>query len=137
MSEEIREGGAVAAFSLHLRGEDSGGRVSVVESVFPSGGGPPLHVHPAHGEGFYVLEGEMRFQLRDEFLTARAGAFIFAAPGVPHTLANFSGTDARILILCTPAGFERYFERMNAGEGSNPPAGEAIAVGPPIHAPTA
>jgi hypothetical protein len=34
--------------------------------------------------------------------------------------------------MCTRAGFERYFQRVAAGEFVDPPAGEAIAVGPPI-----
>jgi hypothetical protein len=32
-----------------------------------------------------------------------AGAAVFA----PHTYANLSGEEARVLLLCTPAGFER------------------------------
>jgi hypothetical protein len=32
----------------------------------------------------------------------------------PHTYANLSGKEARVLLLCTPAGFERYFGRLAA-----------------------
>jgi hypothetical protein len=65
---------------------------------------------------------------------ARAGAFFFAAPGTPHTFANLAERDARLLVLCTPASFERYFDRLGEGKGGEPPPGQAVAVGSPIGA---
>ena len=32
----------------------------------------------------------------------------------PDTDTNLSGKEARVLLLCTPAGFERYFDRLAA-----------------------
>jgi quercetin dioxygenase-like cupin family protein len=98
-----------------LRSEQSGGEVAVIEgSTHPPGfAGPPLHLHD-FDEAFYVLEGELTFRLSDELFTRRAGELAFAPRGVPHTYANHSGADARALIVCTPAGFERYFARMAA-----------------------
>jgi quercetin dioxygenase-like cupin family protein len=122
-----------------LRGENSGGRLAVIEEVVPANFGPPLHVHPSFDEGFYVLEGELTFQVRDEILTGRSGTFAFALRGTPHTFANRSGKDARVLIVCTPAGFERYFDRLAAQLAGVDPPSEAGAsepethvVGPPI-----
>jgi hypothetical protein len=65
---------------------------------------------------------------------AHAGSFFFARPGTPHTFANFSGQDARMLVLCTPAGFEAYFDRLAAGKPAVPPPEQAIAVGAQIRA---
>ena len=46
------------------RGEESGGRVAVIESVMPAGtAGPPLHKHD-FDEAFYVLEGELDLPAR-------------------------------------------------------------------------
>jgi hypothetical protein len=85
----------------------------------PAGfGGPPLHHHD-FDEGFYVLDGELTFQLGDEVRTAGPGEFVWAARGAVHTLANHSGEDARYLLWIAPAGFEAYFERLGrlaAGE---------------------
>ena len=53
-----------------LRSEDSGGHVAVVE--LSGGGRPPLHRHD-FDETFYVLEGELTFQLGDARVTRRAG----------------------------------------------------------------
>jgi quercetin dioxygenase-like cupin family protein len=56
-----------------LRGEQSDGAVSIVESTMPAGAaGPPLHSH-AFDEAFYVLDGELTFQLRDEQTVAQRG----------------------------------------------------------------
>jgi quercetin dioxygenase-like cupin family protein len=102
--------------------------------------GPPLHRH-AFDELFYVLDGELTFQLGDELLTRRAGEPAFAPRGAHHTFANRSGAGARTLIVCTPAGFERYFARMAAERaGVEPsawalqPTPEVVRVGPQIGA---
>lgn len=87
-----------------LRSEQSGGHVSVTESTMPAGAkGPPLHTHD-FDEAFYMLEGELTFQLGDELSTAGAGELAFALRGVPHTLANCSNALARFVIVCTPEG---------------------------------
>jgi quercetin dioxygenase-like cupin family protein len=129
------------AILIHLRSEHSGGQVSVIETEPAPGVGPPLHQHD-FDEAFYVLEGELTFRLRDEYVTAGPGELVFAPRGVPHTFANLSDAPARQLIVCTPAGFERYFARMAAErEGTEPPewaAGpipEVVTVGPPIDSP--
>jgi quercetin dioxygenase-like cupin family protein len=121
-----------------LRSEESDAQVSVIETGPPPGAGPPLHHHD-FDEAFYVLEGELTFQLRDELVTARAGDLVFAPRGVPHTFRNLSDAPARQLIVCTPAGFERYFARMAAErQGVDPPPWamqpipDVTHVGPPI-----
>lgn len=127
---------------LRLRGSDSDGHLGLVEIVMRAGnGGPPLHVHPTHGEGFYVLDGQVTFQLGDEVITGGPGTWVFAPKDTPHTLANLSGQDARLLCTFSPAGFERRFEcQITEQAGSEPLAElspaerETRAVGPPLSA---
>jgi quercetin dioxygenase-like cupin family protein len=115
-----------------LGGQQSDGHLAVIDFVVSANnGGPPLHVHPMHAEGFYLLEGELVVQVGEDVRVARPGS-VFAPPHTPHTFANFSGRGARMLVLCSPAGFEPYFDRLAAGEHAVPPAGQAIAVGPSI-----
>jgi quercetin dioxygenase-like cupin family protein len=128
-----------APINVLLRGEQSGGQIAVMDNVvgadFP---GPPLHHHD-FDETFYVLDGEITFRLEDEIFTRTRGELAFAPRNVPHTFANLSGAVARTLIICTPAGFERYFARMAAERrGIDPPEWalqpipEVTTVGPRI-----
>ena len=57
-------------------------------------------MHPGFDETFYVLAGELTFQLGDERLAAPAGTLVFAPGETPHTFANLSGIEARVLPLC-------------------------------------
>jgi|SRR5215218_270557 len=132
---------SAARVNVLLRAEESGGRLSVMDNrVRPGRPGPPLHRHD-FDELFCVLDGELTFQLGDERVTRRAGDIAFAPRGVAHTFGNLSGADARTLIVCTPAGFERYFARMAADEAGLPapvwarePTPPVTRLGPPIEA---
>jgi mannose-6-phosphate isomerase-like protein (cupin superfamily) len=122
-----------------LRSEQTDAEVAVIESVAPPDfRGPPLHHHD-FDETFYVFEGELTFQLRNDLVRVNAGEVAFAPRGVPHTFTNLGAGPARYLIVCTPAGFERYFARMAAErQGIDPPdwalqpIPEVTHVGPPI-----
>ena len=125
-----------------LRSEETGGQVSVTEITVPPGGGPPLHTHD-FDEAFYMLEGELVFQVEDTLVTKGAGELSFAPRNVAHTLANHSDADARYVLVCTPAGFERHWARIAAdAAGVEPPQWalqpipEVTVVGPPIAAPS-
>jgi quercetin dioxygenase-like cupin family protein len=122
-----------------LRGEDAGGNVSVTEiTVPPHTAGPPLHTHD-FDEAFYMLDGELIFQVEDDLATKGAGEVSFAPRNVAHALANHSDASARYVLVCTPAGFERHWARLAAEQaGVEPPAWalqpvpEVTVVGPPI-----
>jgi quercetin dioxygenase-like cupin family protein len=118
--------------AVALRGEQSDGAISVIENTVPARwDGPPLHRH-AFDETFYVLDGELTFQVEDELYTAAAGALAFAPGGVDHTLANLTDAPARYLLLCTPAGFEGYFARLAAEAAGEEPPAWALAPTPPV-----
>jgi mannose-6-phosphate isomerase-like protein (cupin superfamily) len=110
-----------------LRTEDSDDRIGIVDVTVPAGWpGPPLH-HHAFDEAFYVLEGELTFQLGDELATAGPGSLTFAPSGSHHTLANRGNGPARYLLVCTPGGFERRFDPE-----PRKPYPETVVVGPCI-----
>ena len=128
-----------APINVILRGEQSGRQITVMDNVVSAGfPGPPLHHHD-FDETFYVLEGELTFQLGDEIFTRTQGELAFAPRGTHHTLANPSRAAAHYLLVCTPAGFERRFDLMAAEQaGIEPPPEtvkpipETIFVGPRI-----
>ncbi len=102
---------AGGTISILLTGEETGGEFSVWEGVQQPGSEPPLHVHHANDETFFVMEGQMRLMVGDRILDAPAGSVVFAPRGVPHTF-KIQSPQARVITLCTPAGFEEFFREM-------------------------
>ena len=74
--------------------DQSGDAVGIIELTVPAGwDGPPLH-HHGFDEAFYVLEGELTFQLGEAVRAAGPGELVFAPRGATHTLANLAGRDS-------------------------------------------
>ena len=100
----------------------------------PHNAGPPLHTHD-FDEAFYMLEGELIFQVEDALVTKGPGELLFAPRNVAHALANHGDAPARYVLVCTPAGFER--SRRRASPPRHPVAArlrgreEPPAVGAP------
>jgi quercetin dioxygenase-like cupin family protein len=99
---------------IRLHGHDTGGLLSVVESHDAPGGGPPPHVHHREDETFQVLKGEYEFEVDGKRLTAREGATVFAPRGLPHAYRCVSQGPGRLMVVITPAGFEKFFEAIGA-----------------------
>src|SRR5690242_19256763 len=74
--------------------------------------GPPLHIHCREDECFFVLEGEVVFQVGNDKITARPGTFIQAPRGIAHSFKNRTELPARMLGFVTPAGFEKFFNEF-------------------------
>ena len=102
------------ALTIRLHGGDTGGVLSVVESIDQPGGGPPPHIHHREDETFQVLEGEYEFTCAGKTFTAQKGATIFAPRGVPHNYRYVGQTPGRLIVTITPAGFEKFFEEVDA-----------------------
>ena len=98
-----------ALIRIKIRSADTGGSLGLVEGSFPDGFGPPLHVHHREDEGFYVLDGEIKFRQGDHEFVAGAGTLVWGPRGVPHSFRVLSG-GARALVIMTPGGLERMFE---------------------------
>lgn len=79
--------------------------MSVLEHHMPYGDAPPFHVHEDEDELFYVLEGEIAFQIREQTVIARAGDTVVAPRKQPHGFRVVSAKGARMLTI-TGGGFE-------------------------------
>lgn len=106
------EGPAGGPLTFKVRGEQTNGVLTALENVIAPGDGPPLHVHANEDEAWYILEGELRFRLDAEMASAPAGSFVFVPRGTPHCFQSVGETPARILVLFTPSGMERFFDRF-------------------------
>ncbi len=85
--------------------------------------GPDLHTHDDHTDSFYVLEGEVVFQVGDATVVGRAGSFVAAPPGVPHAFTGGS-VGARLLNVHAPGvGFDERLREMSRPSPTSAPAG--------------
>ena len=85
-----------------------------METTIPAGEGPPRHLHANEDEVIYVLEGDLQFRLGEDLHPAPSGAFVFIPRGLHHTWRNVGDGPARLLIVFTPSGMERFFELIAA-----------------------
>lgn len=107
------QGPAGGPLTFKARAEQTGGALTLFENVIAPGDGPPLHTHAAEDESWYVLSGELRFRLGDELARAPAGSFVFVPRGTPHCFQNAGAEPARIIVMFTPSGMERFFDRFS------------------------
>ena len=95
-------------FRVLVAPEQTDNAFSLVEMHLAPGAEPPRHVHTREDETFYVLEGEVRFQVGGNVLIAKAGQSAFGPRNVPHQF-NILSLTARMLVLLTPGQFLDFF----------------------------
>ena len=86
-------------------GSQTQGVFTMLEQLMPVGSGPPPHLHERLYEVFYVLEGEIAFQIGAELKTVGQGAMVWIPPGTPHAFRVKSET-TRALNMYVPGGFD-------------------------------
>src|SRR4051794_18661052 len=111
--------------TIRVPGEAVDGRYSLIEFLFPRGASPPRHTHP-QDESYVVLDGRITVQAGAQRFELAAGGTAAVPMGVAHTFRVDSET-ARVLVLSTPAGLERFVR-----DGGVPPEGPTL---PPPDAP--
>ena len=104
-----------------------GGMLGLVEIEAPPGDMPPLHVHHAEHEGFYMLEGSATLFTPGREVTLEPGDFFLAPRGVPHTYET-GDEGARWLVTSTPAHFEAFVRDVAEAGPVDPPALTALAA---------
>ena len=117
------DGEAVTLQTIGVRfmipGADTGERLSLVEHPMPPRGlATPLHRHNREDEYSFVLEGRMGALLGDDVIYAEAGDLAFKPRDQWHTFWNAGDTDARLLEIIAPAGFERFFRELDGLGGA-------------------
>ncbi|MDP9161975.1 MAG: cupin domain-containing protein [Acidobacteriota bacterium] len=113
-----------------LTGEDSAGACSAFEL----------------SEWYYVLSGKFLFKAGGVEHILPAGGSIWLPRGTPHVWTNLSEVEAKLILVCFPGGFEKFFEEMGAAmakvEPGSPSASKKMAevfakygmemLGPPL-----
>lgn len=107
--------GPLARIRIVAGAHSTDGSFSVVEAIESPGGGAPLHVHHGEAEGFYILEGAVELTCGDATVTAHPGDFVYTPKDVPHKYLVAGDNPARLLLLFSRPGFEKFF-----AEGGSP-----------------
>ncbi len=121
-----------------VRGADTGGAFAIVHLIADPMAGPPLHLHTREDEWFYIIRGEMTFQVDQTRFTAGPGTSVFAPRNVPHTWQNCTDEPVEAIGLITPPQFEDFFSERASGRGRGEDAAElsaefgVILMGPPL-----
>ena len=105
---------------------ETGGGISITDSLSPPASGPPRHVHHDADEAFMVLTGECEFWVAGERFRRGPGEAAFIPRGTEHTFRITSDTPSRHLVILTPGGFEGFFAEMATGQYGIPQDMEPI-----------
>jgi quercetin dioxygenase-like cupin family protein len=98
---------------VKARSEATGGAFGLIEQLIPAGFASPYHVHHLEDEAFYILEGQVSFVCDGQWSKAGPGSYIFGPREIPHGFKVDGASAAKMLILCAPAGFERFVIEMS------------------------
>ena len=125
--------------------------LALTESRYgPGESGPGPHVHRWLADAFWVLDGELTFELAGELSRVGAGGFVLVPPEVVHTFRNEGPGDARFLNAHAPSmGFPDHiralhqarseeeeraaaerFDTFEPPPGGGRPAADAVVRGP-------
>jgi quercetin dioxygenase-like cupin family protein len=104
--------------------EDTGGQMTIVEITEHPDAEAPLHVHRRENEAFWVLEGDVTFEVGGMTIKASPGDYAFGPKDIPHRY-TVGDEGCRMLFIFTPGGFEELIRKMSE------PATERILPPPP------
>lgn len=125
--------GAAAEMVVKEDGANSRGGLMVAEmSIQPDFGAPLQHLHHAHEEAWFILDGEVEFVSGTRVRRVGIGDWVMVPIGVPHTFSNPGDVPARFLTVMTPNLYLDYFVELGdkaarALAGSDRPAHELQA----------
>ena len=80
--------------------DETGGAYSLTEHLVTAASNPPMHVQVEEDEAFYILDGEVEFEVDGQVALATPGTFAFVARGAAHSFRVVTDT-ARMLVICS------------------------------------
>jgi quercetin 2,3-dioxygenase len=116
--------------------EQTAGALGLLRQTIAPKSGPPLHIHRAEDEFYYIVSGEFNFKLGDRIVSAPAQSIVFVPRGTAHTFENVGTKPGVLLLGVTPGGLEMMFAER---QGVDPEANRRLmkmhnmeVVGPPL-----
>jgi quercetin dioxygenase-like cupin family protein len=105
---------------IKLSAADTAGTMSVLETTHDPGDGASAHIHTLENEMFFVLDGEVTFQVGNERTTLERGSYVFGPAGTAHGFEVGPG-GGRLLHVFVPSGtgrstVEDYFRELHSAD---------------------
>ena len=92
--------------------KETGGNWSLFEEEVPLGMGPPPHRHD-WDEAYYILAGEVDFEIDGANVRSSPGDFNYLPRGTVHGFKGASPSPAKVLIFAAPAHGSDFFHELN------------------------
>jgi len=104
-------------------GQNTAGQFSLFDFSLQPGTGPSPHIHHNEDEAFYILDGNVSFQMHDdESFTATPGTFLYLPKEHIHSFRDLGPTSARFLDIAVPSGIDNLFAALGSpATGTSPP----------------
>jgi len=102
-------------------GEETEERYSLHHRTAPPGARALPHSHQAVIEAFYVLEGEIEFEIDGSPLVGRPGSYVHVPRGVSHSWRAVGDNDAKALVMFAPSVPLAFFDEVD--EATRAPGG--------------
>ncbi len=120
--------------TVRASGNDTSGKMLLLEVTVPAGGGPPvLHRHE-YTEIFYFLEGEFEVSTADEALAVstlrlKPGDTLSVPSKAWHNFKNVSNIPGKFLVIHSPPVMQEVLEQL--GQPLEDPKNPPTPAGPP------
>ena len=83
--------------------EETRGAYSLTEHLMTAAANPPRHLHRDEDEAYYVLEGEIEYEIDGDVILTGPGSYGVVPKGSPHLFRVLSPT-ARVLVIGSASG---------------------------------
>ena len=93
-----------------VSGAQTSNAYCVLEMQSPAGRATPAHRHENEDETLLMLEGELDVIVDGAQQRLVAGSTVVLSRGTRHQLINAGTQAARYLVICAPAGFDRFVQ---------------------------
>lgn len=70
-------------------------------------------------KGFYVIEGQIIFDVDEQRIEAKPGTFVNIPPNVLHSFKNETNETGKLIIVLSPAGIEQLFVEVGLEVSNN------------------
>lgn len=113
--------------SVLLSSRDTQGRLAVCELVVEPNRGRQAQTHRYEDMWFYVVEGQVQFEVAGLRSVMAAGASIYIPRNTSFRLDSVGSTPLRLLVVATPGGLDLFYAEMGrVGTGDYRPGNAVV-----------